>query len=288
VFFLPLKDNLRNLRFPLVTILLIVINFAVFAVELTKSGDSNSNPQLERLGLSARDQMELRYGAIPERITHPGTQCAFGATHNSEGNLDGRIVCEGSTAYTEAENLGRQGQPFVQMNAPSWWETVFTSMFIHEGWLHILFNMLFLWIFGNNVESAVGRLKFLLFYLLSGLVAVYAFAVINTSATVPLLGASGAIAGVLGAYMLLYPRARVLTFVFLLFFVTLVEIPALIILALWFLIDALLPSVGQVASHGGGGVAYVAHLGGFLFGLAVIRLLADRKRVEAAAPPVWT
>jgi membrane associated rhomboid family serine protease len=287
VFFLPLKDNLRNLGFPIVTVLLIVINFAVFAIELSKPDNSNSNPQLERLGVSERDQMEVTYGAIPDRITHPGTECAFGATHESGGALSSRIVCEGSSDYAEAEQFGNEGQPFVRIDAPPWWQTVFTSMFIHEGWLHILFNMLFLWIFGNNVESAVGRLKFLLFYLVSGIVAVYAFALINASATVPLLGASGAIAGVLGAYMLLYPRARVLTFVFLLFFVTLLEVPALIILAVWFLVDALLPGVGQVASHGGGDVAYVAHLGGFLFGLAVIRLLANRERVEAATPTAW-
>ncbi len=287
MFFLPLKDNLRNLRFPLVTVLLIVINFVVFAIELGKSDSSNSNPQLERLGVSARDQMEVEGGAIPARITNPGTECAFGATHDSLGDLHARIVCEGSSDYAEAESLGSQGQPFVKMDGPPWWQTVFTSMFVHEGWLHIIFNMLFLWIFGNNVESAVGRLKFLLFYLLSGIVAVYAFAVIDTSAAVPLLGASGAIAGVLGAYMLLYPRARVLTFVFLLFFVTLIEIPALIVLAIWFLIDALLPGVGQVASHGGGGIAYVAHLGGFVFGLTAIKLIADRKRVEAATPPAW-
>src|SRR5262249_47213353 len=152
--------------------------------------------------------MEITYGAIPDRITHPGRQCAFGSTRDSSGQLQGKIVCQGSSDYAEAQQLGQRGEPFVQMDSPPWWETVFTSMFIHEGWLHILFNMLFLWIFGNNVESAVGRLKFLGFYLLSGIVAAYAYALINTSAAVPLMGASGAIAGVLGAYMLLYPRAR--------------------------------------------------------------------------------
>jgi membrane associated rhomboid family serine protease len=287
--FLPLKDNLRNLRFPLVTILLIAINFAVFAWELGKSDSSNSNPQLEQLGVTARDQAEVQYGAIPYRITHPGKQCAVGTKLGAFGQKDAEIVCQGTADYANAQALGSRGQPFVTLDSPPWWETIFSSMFLHAGWLHILGNMLFLWIFGNNVEGAMGRLKFLLFYLLAGVAAAYAQALINTGDTGPTLGASGAIAGVLGGYILLYPRARVLTFVFLVFFVTLVEVPALIILGIWFVLQAL-PAVGQVATPdvaGNAGVAYLAHVGGFLFGLLLIKAFADRKRVEAAKPPVW-
>src|SRR5213079_2486180 len=114
---------------------------------------------------------------------------------------------------------------------------IFTAMFMHGGFLHIIGNMLFLWIFGNNVEDAMGPLKFVAFYLLAGVAALALQVVFNTDATAPTIGASGAIAGVLGGYILLYPRARVLTLIFLIFFVTLVEIPALILLALWFLLQ---------------------------------------------------
>ena len=133
------------------------------------------------------------------------------------------------------------------------------------------------WVFGNNIEERLGRLKFALFYVLAGLIAVYTQSVIDTGSTAPTIGASGAIAGVLGAYALLYPRARVLTLIFIIFFVTLVEIPALILLALWFILQ-FIPALGQVAVQSGGdqGVAYFAHVGGFLFGLAVAGLILLR------------
>lgn len=287
MFPIPLKDNLKHLRFPFVTVLLIAINFAVFAWELGKSDSSNSNPQLERVGLSARDQAEISFGAIPYRITHPGKECAIGTTRSSSGGTQAQTVCEGTSDFAQAQALGAQGEPFVQLDAPPWWQTVFTSMFIHAGWIHILGNMLFLWIFGNSIEGAMGRLKFLLFYFAAGIAAVYSYALIKSGSGVPAVGASGAIAGILGAYILTFPRARILTFVFIFFFVTLVEVPALIALAIWFIFDAL-PGIGEAASSGGTDIAYLAHLGGFLFGLAVVRLLVSRKRVEAAAPPVWT
>jgi membrane associated rhomboid family serine protease len=157
--------------------------------------------------------------------------------------------------------------------------TVFTSMFLHGGILHIGFNMLFLWIFGNNVEDAMGRGRYLLFYLLAGIAAVYAQAAIDPSGTLPSIGASGAIAGVLGAYALLLPRARILTLIFLIFFVTLIEIPAYVMLGIWFLLQ-FIPAVGQVAVPnigGQGGVAYFAHVGGFLFGLALVNVFVRRR-----------
>jgi membrane associated rhomboid family serine protease len=151
--------------------------------------------------------------------------------------------------------------------------------------------MLFLWIFGNNIEDSMGRPRFLLFYVLAGLVAVYAQALLDTGATVPTIGASGAVSGVLGAYALLHPRARVLTMVFILFFVTFIEIPALAMLGIWFVLQ-FLPVVGQLATPevaGEGGVAYLAHVGGFVFGLAAIRLFADRHRASGPGPayPVY-
>jgi membrane associated rhomboid family serine protease len=168
--------------------------------------------------------------------------------------------------------------------------TLFTSMFMHGGWLHIAGNMLFLWVFGNNIEDRLGRLKFALFYLLAGLIAVYTQALIDPSSTAPTIGASGAIAGVLGAYALLYPHARVLTLIFIIFFVTLVEIPALILLAVWFILQ-FIPALGQVAveSGGGEGVAYFAHVGGFVFGLAVAgaMLAFARGREPPSRLPVY-
>jgi membrane associated rhomboid family serine protease len=155
-------------------------------------------------------------------------------------------------------------------------------MFMHGGILHIAFNLLFLWIFGNNVEDSMGRPRFLLFYLLAGVVAAYVQTLLSADSTVPAIGASGAIAGVLGGYLLLYPRARVLTVVFIIFFVTLIEIPAMIMLGIWFVLQ-FLPAIGQVGTDAvsGGGVAYWAHVGGFAFGLVAIKLFANRYRRRA-------
>jgi membrane associated rhomboid family serine protease len=147
-------------------------------------------------------------------------------------------------------------------------------------------------VFGNNIEDRLGRLKFPIFYVLAGLIAVYTQALIDTSSTAPTIGASGAIAGVLGAYALLYPRARVLTLIFIIFFVTLVEIPALILLAVWFILQ-FVPALGQVAveSGGGQGVAYFAHVGGFVFGLAVAAVMlsvkGQRDREDPPRLPVY-
>jgi rhomboid family protein len=283
---IPLKDNIPTSRFPIVTIILIAINFAVFAWELSLSGSTNSNRLLQQVGITDRDEQEIDYGAIPYRITHPGKDCAVGATSGTPGGADADIVCEGTADYARAQQLHRQGAPFVPLDEPPWWQTVLTAMFLHASWLHILGNMLFLWIFGNNVEDSMGRPRFVLFYLLAGIVACYAQALINTGETGPTLGASGAIAGVLGGYILLHPRARVLTLIFIVFFVTMIEIPAVVMLGIWFALQAL-PAVGQAASPdvaGGGGVAYLAHVGGFIFGLLAIKLFVSGR--AGRAPPV--
>ena len=158
---------------------------------------------------------------------------------------------------------------------------------MHGGILHLAGNMLFLWVFGNNIEDSMGRPRFLLFYLLAGLVAVYAQALVDPGSTVPTIGASGAVAGVLGGYALLHPGARVLTLIFLVFFVTLIEIPAVILLGIWFVLQ-FLPAIGQTAISdlaGGDSVAYLAHVGGFVFGLAAIRLFVNRVRGRVPGPP---
>ena len=153
--------------------------------------------------------------------------------------------------------------------------TLFTSMFIHGGILHIAGNMLYLWIFGNNIEDATGRLRFIIFYLLCGLFAAYAHAYMNRDSVTPMIGASGAISGVLGAYLLLYPRARVVTLVFFGFYVRTVEVPAMLVLGFWFLLQFL---NALLSSGSTGGVAWYAHVSGFVAGMLLIGLF-KRKRV---------
>jgi membrane associated rhomboid family serine protease len=157
--------------------------------------------------------------------------------------------------------------------------TLFTSMFMHGSILHLGGNMLFLWIFGNNVEDRMGPLKFIGFYVLGGVVAVAAQTIINSDSTTPTIGASGAVAAVLGGYLLLFPRARVVTFVFIIFFFTILELPAIIFLGIWIVQQALFAyfDLLQPTSEGGG-VAYFAHIGGFVFGLLTVRALASRPK----------
>jgi membrane associated rhomboid family serine protease len=286
---IPLKDNNPTARFPVLTVALIVINVAVFIWQLNFPTDQ----RLDQAGFGSIDQSSLEYGAIPYRITHMDSRdCAVGAVGQAQGQLEAGVVCPGTRQYDEAVAIGRQNpeaEP-IPINEAPWWETLFTSMFMHGGFLHIAGNMLFLWVFGNNIEDRLGRVKFLLFYLLAGLIAVYTQALIDSSSTAPTIGASGAIAGVLGAYAVLFPRARVLTLIFIIFFVTLVEIPALILLAVWFILQ-FVPALGQVAveSGGGQGVAYFAHVGGFVFGLAVaaVMLSTSGRREEPPRLPVY-
>ncbi|MFL5680538.1 MAG: rhomboid family intramembrane serine protease [Chloroflexota bacterium] len=143
---------------------------------------------------------------------------------------------------------------------------IVTSMFLHAGWIHLLGNMLYLWIFGNNVEDRLGRPLFLLFYLLGGVAAVAAQVAISPGSTLPLIGASGAIAATLGAYLVIYPRARILSLVFLGFFYQLIEVPALLVLGFWFVLQLIDGAASLGASSAQGGVAFFAHIGGFAAG----------------------
>lgn len=162
-----------------------------------------------------------------------------------------------------------------------WYEGAFSSMFMHASWEHILGNMLFLWIFGNNIEDALGRVRFLAWYLVAGLVATATQTVVTLvagnvqDASIPSIGASGAIAGVLGAYFVLLPRARVLTVIF--FIIR--EIPAMWFLAVWIGLQLWSGGLTLLAPQSGGGTAFFAHIGGFLFGIATILLVAKRRPV---------
>jgi len=170
-----------------------------------------------------------------------------------------------------------------------WYEGVFTSMFMHGSWLHIAGNMLFLWIFGNNVEDSFGRLRFLLWYLAAGVAAAAVQTAVTlgfagpAGASIPNIGASGAIAGVLGAYFVLLPAASVLTAFIIVFLVFLREIPAMLFLGLWFAFQLWEGGFSVVQPQAGGGVAFFAHVGGFVFGVATARLMARRRPL----PPAW-
>jgi membrane associated rhomboid family serine protease len=148
--------------------------------------------------------------------------------------------------------------------------------------------MLFLWIFGNNVEDSMGPVKFIIFYLLGGIAALALQVAINPNSAVPTIGASGAIAAVLGGYIVLYPRARVLTLVFIILFVTVIELPAVVMLGIWFAQQALFGAVGLTnPTGGGGGVAYFAHVGGFAFGALAIKALATKRKQVPPPYPVY-
>ena len=247
---LPLADRNPTSRTPVVTILLILINVGVFV--LWQGGGS----------LSADDEAKFDYehAAIPcELVTgHPITNFEVNTDRCLENPPRGAIeLAPDKNVYLAA----------------------LVSMFLHGGWFHLLGNMLFLWIFGNNIEDKLGPLRFLAFYLAAGLVATGAQVAFDAHSVIPLVGASGAIAGVMGAYLMWFPWAPVLTLVFIL----LVEIPAGIWLAVWFVL--------QFFTGPNSGVAYMAHIGGFVFGLVVASLVRSSRwwrQRQVIVPVGWT
>ena len=158
------------------------------------------------------------------------------------------------------------------------WQALVTSIFLHGSWMHLIGNMWFLWIFGNNIEDSMGHLRFAAFYLLTGVLAAAAHIAIAPASTVPMVGASGAISAIMGAYVVLYPRARIDTLFFFVIFVRIVPLPAWIMLGYWIFIQLAGSAVSQ---QGGGGVAYAAHIGGFAAGLFLIFVFRNPKLVGA-------
>ncbi len=213
----PLYDTVRSHKFPLVNLLLIVINILAYLYEL-------------QMGPQALRGFIFTWGLIPARFLHDPTNT---------------------------------------------WLTILTSMFLHGGWFHILSNMWVLFIFGNNVEARLGRMRYLIFYILSGTSAGLLQSYILPTSQVPMIGASGAIAGVLGAYLILFPRSRIASLVPLFFIFTLVEVPAYLFLLFWFASQLY---SGWFAIQGGGasGIAWWAHVGGFTFGLVMVFLFGNR------------
>jgi membrane associated rhomboid family serine protease len=226
----PIKDNVPTKSFPIVTVLLIGINVAVFVLYQLPDFDYSVN--------------QLAY--------HP---------------------CE---VTRECPVVGED-----------WHVTAITSMFMHGDWLHLIGNMLFLWIFGNNVEDALGKVRYLVFYLLGGLTATALQTAITLSssgeqaAEIPNLGASGAVSAVLGAYLILLPRASIVTVIFLLI-IFIREFPAWLFLGFWFALQLWLGGFSLVEPQEGGGVAFFAHIGGFVFGALAVRLFAKRRPLQPA------
>jgi len=251
----PYKDENPTILKPVVTVAIIVIATAVWVLVQ----GAGSEPLL------TRSVCEL--GAIPARL--------FGGEVRPIMTPQGPMVpCSVTDGFA--------------------WYTVITSMFLHGGWFHLIGNMWFFWVFGNNIEDSMGHARFVVFYVLCGILAAMAQILANTGSPVPLVGASGAISGIMGAYLVLYPRVRVHTLVFLGFFITRITLPAYFMLLYW-VFSQLLGSLPSMAGPGeGGGVAFLAHLGGFVAGAGLIKLFvkeqllsAHRQHRVVVQPPQW-
>ena len=241
---IPLYDTVPAKRRPVLTIALIAINVLVFLVEIGAPAQELRSVNGHEYRVQGETAIVGAYGFVPCEVL---STCPLG---NDTGDVGGRV-------------------PVHYHHVPLAL-TILTSMFLHGGWAHIGFNMLFLWIFGNNVEDRLGRIRFLGFYLLGGAAAILVQWLADRSSDVPTIGASGAIAAVLGAYLVLFPRAFVVTLVG---WIPL-PIPAMLFLLIWIVLQGLGALSGfHQLSGGGGGVAYFAHLGGFAFGVATVRRL---------------
>jgi membrane associated rhomboid family serine protease len=259
---IPVRDVNPVLRTPWVTYFLVVTNIVVFLLTPVSAIAVTGSASLQQT--CQQRAFFDRFAAIPLELVH---------NRPLELVADGRI------------GIDQQGVGCV-LTDPSYHKTpafsAVTSMFLHGGWLHLLGNMLFLWIFGNNIEDRFGRLRYLLFYLACGVVATYGFALANPDSTEVLIGASGAIAGVLGAYLILYPRARVWSLVPVLLFIPL-RLPAWLVLGLWFLLQWVY-TAGYAVSEAGS-VAYLAHVLGFLMGALVALLVRGAEGSRGAVTP---
>jgi membrane associated rhomboid family serine protease len=269
---IPIKDENPTSSTPFVTIALIVINIIVFFTEPVVVSRS-LHEDLNVIPACAQDPgtcNQLRYfacnAAIPYELTH--------------GERAGDVLRKGTEFKSGAENLTAA---FERISCPrkSIWLSILKSMFLHGSILHIAFNMLFLWVFGNNVEDRLGIPKYVVFYLLAGTAAAYAQSYVFPDSAVPLIGASGAVAGILGTYILMFPRARVRSLVILIIFITMIEVPAWLMIGIWF-VTQLFSSIGSVS--GDTGVAYMAHIGGFLAGMLLLLIFRPRRPQRAAIP----
>ena len=249
---IPIKDENPTFSTPYITIALIAINIVVFFTEpVFASGRAGQIEQITYFACNA---------AIPYEVTH-------GERISDE--LEGQVFPPDPESSVFA--LGQR----IECPRKNVWLSMLKSMFLHGSLLHIAGNMLFLWVFGNNVEDRLGKIRYVFFYLLAGVAATYAQSYVFPDSGVPLVGASGAVAGILGAYLLMFPRARVRSLVILIILITFVEVPAYVMIGLWFVMN-LLSSVGSISGTSTG-VAYMAHVGGFLAGMLLLLVFRPRR-----------
>ncbi|HJP65405.1 MAG TPA: rhomboid family intramembrane serine protease [Actinomycetota bacterium] len=273
---IPLRDDNPTSRRAVVTLAIIALNVLAFLAwePIFKSGQAGEVAQVTFFYCHAE---------VPFEVTHQDTL--------GDGGAEARQAIDEQQPLGPAVS-GEDLQQYLreQCSGKSWWQSIFVAMFLHGGWLHIGGNMLFLWVFGNNVEDKIGRVKYFLFYIAAGLAAAAAQTAVGPDSVIPNLGASGAIAGVLGAYLVMFPRRRVLTLV-IFFFITAVYLPAFVVLGLWFVLQ-LFNGVGSLSpAVQSGGVAFWAHIGGFAFGAILALLFFPKERFGAIPPPrrpdVW-
>ena len=254
---IPIADSQRSRTFPYVNVAIIVINFAVFFYELSLSQHAIQAVIGNFRVTSELDRFIFQWGNIPA--------CTFDAL--------------GWNRHL----IGSQVRECAAQPHAAW--TPISAMFMHGGWLHILGNMLFLWIFGDNVEDAMGHVRYAVFYLIVGVLAALTHGLVNANDLIPAIGASGAIAGVMGAYIVLYPRATVRVIIPLFFFIPF-RLPAFVLIGFWFLLQVFsgFSSLGVNAVGASGGVAYFAHIGGFIAGAALVSIFVlGRHRSPTAA-----
>jgi rhomboid family protein len=254
---IPIRDVNPTTRTAWLTLAIIAANVAIFL--LWEPTFASQGPQQTFLFCNAE---------IPYEVTHQ--------TSLAEGGVEARRAIEDSFGVGPSDAGALQALLRQRCPDKSWLASIFVSMFLHGGWLHIAGNMLFLWIFGNNVEDRLGRIRFIVLYVLGGLAATGLQLAFDPNAALPNVGASGAIAAILGAYLILFPRAVIQTLV-IFFFITFVELPATVVLGAWFVLQ-LFSGVGEMGRQVGGGVAYWAHVGGFVFGMAATWLLFRSRR----------
>ena len=272
--------DLHREKFPIVNILLISASILVFLFELTL-GDA----VVDVNGFEVQvDDYELtrffnNYGVVSYELTGRGDLSEKIQQFNNDED-DSVLGVEGVSRY-EVLTLGGRSVGVVDVyegGPPSVWLTLFTSMFMHGGWLHLLSNMLFLWVFGDNVEDRLGRIKYLIFYVICGLFASAAQMAIDLDTGIPTIGASGAIAGVLGAYFLLFPTSRIRTVIFFIF-ITVVAIPAYLLIGIWIILQFFNAFISLGAQFAGG-VAYWAHVGGFVAGFIIVAIFLGLNEVH--------
>jgi membrane associated rhomboid family serine protease len=241
----PVRDNIDLARVPLVTAALVAIEIVAYLLAIGHGGSFFGGPS---------KSVALRYGAVPYELTHGGSHCALAGQ---------AVACSTQRAAGGAQ--------------PATWATAFPSMFVHGSFLAVFVNALFLAIFGPSVEDRIGRLRFPFLFVLGGLVALACQVLVAPNSTVPALGAAGALAAVLGAHLLLYPRARVLCLVFVPFLFTLVAVPAFALMIVWLATSVVFELTGQANPIGGDeAAACLALVGGLAFGVAAVRLFAAR------------